>query len=393
MMKVLHVTPSYYPALQFGGPIQSVRLLNKALKHNGVDVKVLTTNAGLTSNPNIKVKTEYIIDDIPVVYMPFTGYEHYNLSLSFLVRVFQEVAKVDLVHITAVWNFPVIAATLACLWHNKPYVLSPRGTIYPETVAHRSSSLKKLYYKLIAQWSVKKADMLHFTTSDEAESVTRFLNLKNPFCIIPNGLDLSLIPETSEGLEPNLEIPTNPYLLFLGRIDKKKGLDIFLPAFKNILQDFPDLTLWIIGPDNEHYSEILKQQAEELSILNSLKFSDPIDGQQKWKVYKNAKAFVLTSYSENFGMTVAEAMACNCPILISNKVAIQEFIINPPGGWICDTTSNSIEENLRNLLSQPIERENRARQAQRIVRENFNLESLALKMITAYHTILKSHVH
>jgi glycosyltransferase involved in cell wall biosynthesis len=390
-MKVLHVSPSYYPAVQFGGPIRSVHLLNKGLQSQGIQIEVITTNAGLKNRKDIPLNQGILIEGIPVVFMPFWGYEHYNFSIPFLFKVFREVKKFDLVHITAVWNFPVLAAGLACLWHNKPFILSPRGTLYAETIAHRSSFIKKIYYSLIAGIPVKKATMLHFTTRDEANKVRPLLHLNNPYCVIPNGLDLKEIQSENEQLETKSPHLPNEYLLFLGRIDKKKGLDIFLPAFARVSTDFPNLKLVIAGPDNENYASVVQDIAHNLGIADKLVFPGSLDGNAKWDAYRKAKAFILTSYSENFGMTVAEAMACNCPVLISDKVALFEFLENPAAGFICQTQVDSIEKELRHMLNHPEIALERAQNAYSLVQREFDIQEIAKKFIHTYQEVIEHH--
>ncbi len=390
-MKLLHISPSYFPAMQFGGPIRSVHLLNKALLNKGIEIEVLTTNAGLKNRKDIPLNQSINIEGVPVTFLPFWGYEHYNFSLPFLIKVFQEVKKFEVVHITAVWNFPVLAAGLACLWHNIPFVLSPRGTLYAETIAHRSSLIKKIYYSLIAGIPVRKASMLHFTTKDEADKVRSLLHLINPYCIIPNGLDLREIENHSVGNSVITQNLPEKYLLFLGRIDKKKGLDIFLPAFARICKKNPSLKLVIAGPDNENYSSEVKEIARQLEIQNHLIFIGNLDGAVKWEAYRKATAFVLTSYSENFGMTVAEAMACKCPVLISDKVALAEYLQNPMAGFICQTQVESIEKELWFLINHPEIAQERAQMAYDLVQREFDIEEIAEKFILTYQEIIQNH--
>ncbi len=390
-MKLLHISPSYFPAMQFGGPIRSVHLLNKALLNKGIQIEVLTTNAGLKNRKDIPLNKSISIEGVQVTFLPFWGYEHYNFSLPFLIKVFKEVKKFEVVHITAVWNFPVLAAGLACLWHNIPFILSPRGTLYAETIAHRSSFIKKIYYSLVAGIPVKKASMLHFTTKDEAEKVRPLLQLTNPYCIIPNGLDLNDIETHLIAKSTNtLNLPEN-YLLFLGRIDKKKGLDIFLPAFANICKNNPELNLLIAGPDNENYGLEVKEIALKLGIENHLIFIGNLEGALKWEAYRKAKAFILTSYSENFGMTVAEAMACRCPVLISDKVALSEYLQNPVAGFICQTQVESVEKELRFLINHPEIAQERAQTAYDLVQREFDIEEIAEKFILTYQEIIQNH--
>lgn len=388
-MKILHISPSYYPAVQFGGPIRSVHALNLALVGEGAQVTVMTTNAGLRNRTDIPSATPLITEGIPVTYYPYRGYEHYNFSLSFLRAVFREVPKYDVVHITAVWNFPVLAAGLACLWHGKPFVLSPRGTLYAETIAHRSAFIKRLYYRLVAGIPVRRASLLHFTTHDEASQVRSLFNLKNPFVVIPNGIDLKISDQAAPVEHP--EWNGMDYLLFLGRIDRKKGLDILLPAFATVVKKYPKLKLMIAGPDNEGYGETVRNLASTLGISHALVFPGMLEGAAKWNAYRRARGFVLTSYSENFGMTVAEAMACHCPVVISDKVALAEFIRDADAGYICTTTVESATEHILNLLDSPEQAREKAQKARHIAEESFEIRQVARQFLKAYQQLIPTH--
>jgi len=381
-MKVLHVTPSYYPAIQFGGPVRSVHALNQALIASGIELEVVTTNAGLRERNEIELQKIVIVEGVPVIYFPFWGYQHYNFSIPLLKYVFQKVKHVDVVHITAVWNFPVLATALACLWHKKPYILSPRGTIYPETIAHRSARIKKLYYTLIAGLPVRKANLLHFTTQDEAERVTKSLKLLNPYVTIFNGLSIPFPYNTAR-------LTTSPYILFIGRIDKKKGLDVLIKSFALCLLQFPEYKLIIAGPDNEGYLKYIQNLCHELDIQENVLFVGELEGDVKWNAYKHADLFALTSYSENFGMTVAEAMMLKCPILISEKVGLAEHVEKHNLGWVCKIEVKDIQDKIQAALSSQEIRDKRAVSAYAYASKSFDISGIAQQFIQAYKSIIQ----
>ena len=227
MIKLLHISPSYYPAFRFGGPIQSVHLLNKALAIRGVKVDVLTTNAGLTYDQKTLCGNHWNkLDKVNVKYLSFIGYEHYNYSFPFVLELRKIIKNYDIVHITAVWNFPVLAGAVISILNKKPYIISPRGTIYKETIELKSTSLKKLYFNIFAKRYLNKASAIHFTTVDEKEKVIDYLKLKSPSFVISNGMDLAEIPKAQSGeLIKKFGLDEYAkYFLILGRIVKKKVL-------------------------------------------------------------------------------------------------------------------------------------------------------------------------
>lgn len=386
-MKVLHVTPSYYPAVQFGGPIRSVHLLNQGLIRRGVALEVITTNAGLTERTDIPLCSQTKVGNVPVTYFPFIGYEHYNFSISLLSAVFRQVKNFDVVHITAVWNFPVLATALACLWHKKPFVLSPRGTLYAETIAHRSANLKKIYYKLLAGMPVKRASVLHFTTVDEAIKVTQVHALKNEYCVIPNGLDFSEMDLSSERIRPAV-LPQGDYLLFLGRVDRKKGMDILIEGFSKVAPQFPNIQLVIAGPDNEQYAEVVKAMIHKAGIEQKVIFTGSLEGKDKWAAYRFATLFLLPSYSENFGMTVAEAMACKCPVIISDQVGLADEILQAEAGTVIPVQAEALADAIRALLLNPAQAEFQAQNAFELVHAKYNIESVARQFEEVYSKLI-----
>src|SRR5208337_2940164 len=236
-MRVLHIVPSYIPAYRYGGPIQSVHLLNKRLSEIGVAIDVYTTNAGLENRNDILINRWVDLDGTRVKYFNYYGYEHYTFSPRLFFESLKEADSYDLVHITAVWNFPVLAGSIASLLRKKPYVISTRGAIYEKAVNLKSKNKKLLYYHLAAQHYLKRASALHFTTKDEREKVLSYLKLDNKSVVIPNGIDLSLyhsLPPEGIFREKYPLLKDKKYILFLGRITPIKGLDILINAFKEI---------------------------------------------------------------------------------------------------------------------------------------------------------------
>jgi glycosyltransferase involved in cell wall biosynthesis len=377
-LKILHVTPSYYPAIQFGGPIQSVHLLNKELVAQGVEVHVFTTNAGLERS---YLSTDWQeVDGVRIRYFPYFGYIHYNFSPALWKALFKQVRHYDLVHITAIWNFPVLAASLACQRYHVPYLISPRGTIYPETIALGSTFFKKVYYTVLAKGYLNRAAAIHFTAADEQDKVVRYLGLTNPSFVIPNGIQLQAFENVQTlpsfaHFHPG--VAGHPYLLFLSRISQKKGLDMLIPAFAKLINDFPHYRLVIAGPDEEGYRIKVENMITKAGIEDSVIFTGMIEGPSKLAAYRDAKMFVLPSYSENFGMSVVEAMACGTPVIISDQVGIAPDVLTNQAGIVTQTSVESIMAGIHQLLTQPTRCQEIAVKGRKMVFEQYRIETVA----------------
>lgn len=373
-MKIAHISPSYYPAIRFGGPIQSVHELNKALVHLGAEVQVVTTVAGqdhpLFMRPGIKT-----VDSVSVHFVDSIGYEHFNFSWGIWRACMHAISSADVVHITSVWNFPVLVAALLCKYYGKPYLLSPRGTLYPETISLGRSWAKRLYYLLVAQWIVKGAARIHYTTVHEQRKVHAYLGIHTPYKVVPNGLDMSQIPTdfTKRSL---------PYVLFLGRIDYKKGIDLAIKAFAAVRDMFPELQFYIVGPPSE-YQSVLEQLVSDLHVKGRVHFEGAVAGTAKWDWYKGAKAMLLTSRSENFGMTVIEALSVDCPVLISNEVALSEELHQLDRVKVCSLELESITRHLEILL-----RETPSASSSDYIRSRYHTDTTAQSMLHVYQSMI-----
>jgi len=384
-MKILHVSPSYFPAHQFGGPIQSVHLLNKALLKLGTEVDVFTTNAGLDNEIYNAVQWTDL-EGVRVKYFSFFGYIHYNFSLSILFALLKEVRRYDLVHITSVWNFPVWAASFACWMHKKPYIISPRGTIYPETIAIKSSLFKTVYYALIAKKCLEKASAVHFTSLDEERKVKSHLKLNTQSAVIPNGIDLTEFEIVSKAKQ-HFEWMFKPYILFLGRINHKKGLDILFRAFSEINKQNSAIQLVVVGPNADNYKAVLDKLAAELHISQHIIYTGSLTGATKLAAYRNALCFALPSYSENFGMSVIEAMACSCPVVVSNKVGIFPEIEFYNAGLVTHLDYFEVAKAINTIIENSTTRNLIVKNGLLMVSKLYSVENVALKFNHLYKTL------
>ncbi len=391
-LKILHVSPSYFPAFQFGGPIQSVQLLNRALRRQGVEVDVFTTNAGLESRADIPVNQWQRVEGVPVKYFPYQGYIHYNFSIPLWQELHKRVKEYDLVHITAVWNFPVLAAARACQRAGVPYIVSPRGTLYPETIALKSASLKKGYYRLFARQYLNRAAAIHFTAQDERLRVMDYLKLSSRAVVIPNGLELDEEGSALAG-QPGGQLPPalvgKRYLLFLGRLHPKKGLDVLIKAFGAVHRQFSDVYLVIAGPDEDGYGQVIRQQIAGAGLEKNVLFTGMLTGDAKLAVLQRAELFVLSSYSENFGMSVVEAMAAGIPVVISRAVGISAEVEKLRAGVVTEVTPESVAAAVLTLLADPTARAMIARNGQRMVAKHFHINAVALAFKDLYTALVQ----
>lgn len=393
-MNILHIIPAYYPVMKYGGPIPAAHLLNKTLVKKAVNVDVFTTNAGLESENGFSSDEWKKIDDVKVKYFNYYGYDGYSFSPGMLVELFKAVERYDIIHIDFVWNFPFLAGSLAGLFRKKPYLVTPMGTIYKEAIYINSENKKMLYYKLIAGRCLKRASAIHFTSENEKDEVMDFLELNNRTIVIPHGLDLSEfddLPAEGAFKQKYPAVKDKRYILFLGRINVKKGLDIIVKAFRELARIYEDLYLVVVGPDSEGYGEEVKMWLKESSLLDRAVFTGMLRGKEVLEAFVDAEAFILPSYSENFGMAVVEAMACGTPAIISDKVGIYREVEQNNGGIVVETNPQSLFEGIKRLLDNRELRREISKNGKRLVRQYYDINKVTDTMIKAYDEIIRAY--
>jgi len=416
-MKILHVVSSYIPAYEFGGPIQSVHLLNKYLVKYGAGVSVYTTNSGLRNNPLMSdihgMSDIKIIDGVKVFYFPYYGYVHFTFSPSLFFALKKSIRNFALVHITGVWNFPIMAAAFWARFYKIPYIISPRGSLMAEPLERKSSLIKKTYLNLIAKRDLKNAAAIHFTAeSEKNEYLKAGLPLKKYF-IIPNGLDLEQFKEIQSiavgqryvGFREKFGIAKGKKIvLFLGRLNWKKGLDTLIPAFAKLIKKEPQAVLVLAGPDGGYQGKILELIAEvnlrTSDVRNHLRTSDVqniknanvfftgmIVGDNKISALRESDVFVLPSYSENFGLAVAEAMYFNLPVVITKYVGISPYVLKSGAGLVVEKDEKQVSEAILKILNNPEQAKQMGERGRELVETEFSPDNVAQKMLAEYHKI------
>jgi glycosyltransferase involved in cell wall biosynthesis len=408
-MKLLVVIPNYWPAFTRGGPVFSVHYLNRTLNRKGIDVTIYTTS--VDADDKVITDREVLIEGIKVVYCSFSHLfdfiARYGWQFSFPMAQFlkRNIPDFDLIYIVTTWRYPTIAAAYYSQVYKKPYVFSPRGMLYP-TVFYKKAWKKWLYYQFFIKKILERASAIHYTTEDEAEKTQSFLRLRNQVIIVPNGIEIPQIYTLSDKSRLRRRYPylkDKKVVLFLGRLIWKKGLDILVEAYARSLKDRSDLHLFIAGPDETGYSRKVKVWLRDcgISYLDyasgknyymtepKVTFTGMLTGEEKVEAYTGSDIFVLPSYSENFGLSVVEAMAYGLPVVISNKVGIYKEIRRNKAGIVTDIDAESFYRGMKVLLADSGLREQISINARKLVEERYDIDKVADKFIEEMESIIR----
>lgn len=247
--------------------------------------------------------------------------------------------NVDLIHNHSLWMMPNVYPGAICRKARIPLILAPRGTM-----SHRAmqsgSLVKKVFWPLLQRPVLENTACFHATAHSEYEDIRR-LGFRQPVAVIPNGIDMPAIRENKS--------ESGRTLLFLGRIHPIKGLEMLLPAWKALQSRFPEWRLQIVGPDNRGHQARMLALAESLG-LQRVEFYGPRYGEAKIQAYADADLFVLPTYSENFGMAVAEALAAGTPAVVT-KGAPWAGLDRQQAGWWVDISTEALIAGLEAAMS------------------------------------------
>jgi glycosyltransferase involved in cell wall biosynthesis len=362
-MKILHVVPTYLPAVRYGGPIVAVHGLCKALAARGHEVDVFTTNVDGDAVLDVPAGEPVLLDGVRVHYFPSTFRRLYRSPR--MEQALQDAGRYDVIHTHAVYLWPGVAAARAGRRAGVPYVISPRGMLVPELIRGKSRVVKTLWLALAERRGFAHASGIHFTSQLEWEDAKRtgLLPLPAPF-VIPNGVDV----------KPRPAVPRHDRtLLHLGRISWKKGLD----AVIEVLPSLPGVRFVIAGNDDEQLTPRLAELARTLGVADRVEFPGPVYGAAKNELLARATLFVLASKSENFGNAVLEALAMETPAVLSRGVGLADEVIEADAGALG-------LESIEALLGDPERRARMGRNGRALVETKFRWDGVAQAMEAAY---------
>jgi len=389
-MKILQIIPSI--SLVYGGPSQMVRGLSTALAKLGIDVTILTTNAnGDSGQAPLDVPLDQPVNEngYQVRYFPCSPFRRYKFSLDLLNWLKTHASEYDLAHIHALFSPVSSAAATVARSQKLPYILRPLGTLDPADL-NKKKQLKKLYAALLERPNIAGASAIHFTSHEEARISERF-GVKTNDLIIPLGVTLPELTKTPEAILSHLEIQPNvPIILFLSRIEPKKGLDILIPALEKVLATGLNFQFILAGsnPQDPEYETKIKQQIQSSALAEKTIISGFVTGEIKTALLTKADLFVLPSYYENFGIAVAEAMAVGTPVVISKGIYIWEDVETAEAGWVGNGTIDEISSLIETALTNPQECQRRGLNAQNYALTYYSWDAIAQQMIQAYQGLI-----
>lgn len=355
--------------LSSGGPSRSVPMLVKGLAELGVDITLMTIRS---ENMNIHA-LEGTTAKLKVLSPSFSRKE---------IAKYLADERFELIQIQSVWEMPYHKVILEACKQNIPYIVTPRGMLEPWSLSQKKWK-KKLAWWLYQRNDVQKSACVFTTAKMEAEHVSN-LGITTCKAVIPNGIETDAYPcKTSvEGVKKQV--------LFLSRVHVKKGIELLFEAWKRLHSDYVDWQLLVIGNGETEYIHSLENRVESLGLKDSIKILPPVFGEAKIKVYQESALFCLPSFSENFGMVIAEAMSCGTPVITTTNCP-WEILNETDTGWCVDLSVDNLEHALREAMGMDANAlYDMGQRASKLIYDNFDYRSVTRKTLSLYEWLLNS---
>ncbi len=375
----------------YGGPSKIVLELAQSLGALGITVDVVTTNANGADRLPVPLQTWIVETFYRIQYFPCWVWGDYKFSLSLAAWLGREVGNYDVVHTGAIFSLPNLPAYWACQQHQIPYIVAPHGMLEPWAMSHRVWK-KRLYYRLFERSALQQASAIQITSSPEAQGI-QALGIHAPLVLIPNGIhrqEFEPMPSPEVFYQAFPETRDRTLVLFLGRIDPKKGLDLLAPAFAQLLSQFPRAHLIVAGPDNVGFLPTAQDYFAQVGCLDSVTFTGMVTGAVKQAALAAAAVYIAPSYSEGFSMSVLEGMAAGLPCVITTGCNFPEAaaaaVVHSVNSEVAP-----IAHALIHCFANPLQAKVMGSRARQFIFEHYTWDTIAHNLIQVYQAIRSSH--
>lgn len=390
-MKILHVIPSLGASL--GGPSQVAMNLVKALCDLGIEAEIATTNYDRPQVLDVPLgqRVEYAIEggSVPVWFLPYNppAAKEFIFSQAFTKWCWQHLRDYDLIDNHYLFSYaPTCAATIA-RQQGIPYTVRTMGQLTPWALAQNRVK-KQIYTALIERNNLQKAAAIHCTTLAEAEDVRNF-GIDTPTITLPLGVNSSAnYPDAGEILRQHYNIVADtPIVLFLSRLHYKKRPDLLLKSLAHLKTQGLCFHAILAGTGETEYLVQLKDLAISLGIIECVSFPGLVTGRDKDLLLQGSDLFVLPSFSENFGIAVAEALMAGLPVVITPDIQIASEIEQANAGLVVQGEVESVADAIAHLITSAQLRDQLGSNGQQLARSRYSWSPIAQNLTSAYKLI------
>jgi len=384
-MKILVITP--YISSIYGGIATVVTEIVKEFGVLDISIDLITTHANESDALDVPLNTWISCHGYRVRYFASWNINDFIISSSLIYWLFKYVTEYDLVHTHAIFSPLISTAQKICQFHNVPYLVTPHGMLEPWALDYKAWK-KKIYYQFLENSTLNNAVAVQALTIAESNQL-KALGFNNTV-VVPNGICRQDFehPSDPETFYQHFPGTRNKILiLFLGRLDPKKGLDLLAPAFAKVHHLFPQTHLVIAGPDSIGFLPTVEKYFSQAGCLDATTVTGMITGSLKSAALAAADLYVAPSYSEGFSVSVLEAMVSGLPCVITTSCNFPEAA-TAHAAHVVEISADAIANTLIHCLKYPDEAKDMGDRARQLIIENYTWDKIAIQMIEVYQSIL-----
>lgn len=382
-MKILMITP--YVGSVYGGTSKVFTDLIQGLSDLDVAVDIVTTNANGSGKLEVSLQRWIKQKNYRIQYFPCYHNYDFVISASLINWLLNNIQQYDLVHTNTLFSVLMSLVHWICDRRKIPYVMTPHGMLDPWALSYKAWK-KRIYYHWFEKPSLQRASAIHVLNRLEAHHVNA-LGFEQAV-VIPNGVHRQEFEALAAPDEFYHRFPATQgkiLILFLGRIDPKKGLDLLAPAFAQVHAQFPQTHLVVAGPDSIGFLPIVQGYFAQAGCLEATTFTGMLEGTLKQAAIAAASVYVAPSYSEGFSMSILEGMASGLPCVLTTGCNFPEAA---EVAHIANLTPDAIAQALIQCLHDPAQAQAMGNRARQFVFEHYTWNRAAAKLVQVYEAIL-----
>lgn len=383
--RVLQVIPSVSPI--HGGPSVAIQQIEKALGSSSWRSETATTNDDGPDRRIARPLGSRVLEDGATRWYFNKSTEFYKVAWSFVPWIKRHAADYDLIHIHALFSFLSVTAAWAAKRAGVPYIVRPLGVLNQYGVTRHRPRIKRLSLRWIEGPILRHAAAVHFTAEAERDEALE-LGVSFRASVVPLGITLERSGEIYRARRMNHQ-PTEPVrLLFLSRLDPKKNLEGLIDALALLRRHGARVSLSVAGSGAPAYMRALVDRVQAMGVERHVRWLGHVSGKEKAEVFAAADIFVLPSFSENFGVSVAEAMAQGIPCIVGRGVALADVIVQAGAGLSVDTDPESIAAGIRHYIASPEARVRSGAAARALAEREFSVSKMGERLVELYDSVI-----
>lgn len=387
-MKVLHVIPSLSKLK--GGPTQIILEMVKSLRECGVDAEIATTDDNGSERLNLPLGQRLEYEQVPVWFLPRFSppLRDFIFSTELASWLWENSKNYDIIHTHYLFSFAPTCAAAIARYQKIPYIVIPYGMLTPWALGNQR--LKKQIYSIIERHNLNQAVAIHCSTAEEVRDVKNFQISTSSF-VIPYGVNMpTLQPQAKQQIRQIYGIPeTRPIVLFLSRLHPKKRPDLLIEALNKLASANQDFHLIVAGSGEAEYVNYLNNLVSSLNWHSQTSMVGFVTGETKDLLLQGSDVFVLPSFSENFGIAVAEAMAAGCSVIVTPDVQIAPDITAFKAGLVVTGEVDTVAEAIAQLLASPSLRHQLGENGKRLVSSRYSWKAIAQNLQLVYSLLIQ----